>query len=81
VVVVPVLVEVLVDVEAVLVVATVPAVVVEATSALVTTVPVAFNFSALRELITSTLSTVADDIKISLSSANTWNNDPKPEAV
>ena len=27
------------------------------------------------------LKSVADDIKISLSSAKTWNNDPKPEDV
>ena len=43
-----------------------------------TTVPVAFNFSAVIEEIISTLSTVADEINISLSSDLIWNKDPNP---
>ena len=42
------------------------------------TVPVAFSFSAVIEEIISTLSTVAEEIKISLSSDLIWNKDPNP---
>ena len=43
-----------------------------------TTVPVALSFSAVIDVIISTLSTVADEIKISFSAELIWNREPNP---
>ena len=61
------------------VVDTVPVAEVVASVELVTTVPEALSFSAEMLLMISTLSTVADDMNNSLSSAKIWNNDPNPD--
>ena len=61
------------------VVDTVPVAEVVASVELVTTAPEAFSFSAEILLMISTLSTVADDMNNSLSSAKIWNNDPNPD--
>jgi len=57
---------------------TVAVLLVDAVSLETTTVPVALIFSAVIDVIISTLSTVADDIKISFSEEFIWNNDPNP---